>query len=269
MVALKPVSILFIGDAVGASGVAAVQTGLSGLKDRYAAGLTVLNAENASAGRGLTPAVARSLFEMGIDVLTSGNHIWNKDKIFPMMEEHPNLLRPLNYPTGAPGHGSCVTATAEGIPAAVINLQGRSFMQPIDCPFKAADEEVGRLHQAGVRVILVDFHAEATAEKIALGRYLDGRVSAVVGTHTHVQTADERVLPMGSAYITDVGMTGPSDSVIGMETQSAILRFKTQLPVPYRASESASGINAVIVCVDPETGNATGITRLQFSPNRQ
>jgi metallophosphoesterase (TIGR00282 family) len=264
---LSPVSILFIGDAIGTSGTAAVQARLSGLKDRYAVGLTVLNAENASAGRGLTPTVARSLFEMGIDVLTSGNHIWNKDKIFPMLEEHPNLLRPLNYPAGTPGHGSCVAATLEGIPVGVINLQGRSFMHPIECPFKAADDEIERLKKAGVHVILVDFHAEATAEKIALGKYLDGRVSAVLGTHTHVQTADEQILPMGSAYITDVGMTGPPDSVIGMETQSAILRFKTQLPVPYRASESASGLDAVVVCVDPESGNATGITRLRFLPN--
>ena len=266
MVALKPVSILFIGDVIGTTGIAAVQAQISGLKSRTEAGLTVLNAENASGGRGLTPAVARSLFDMGIDVLTSGNHIWNKDKIFPMLEEEPNLLRPLNYPAGAPGHGSCVTATAEGVSAAVINLQGRSFMPSIDCPFKAADREIDRLGQAGVRVILVDFHAEATAEKIALGKYLDGRVSAVLGTHTHVQTADEQILPMGSAYITDVGMSGPSDSVIGMETQSAILRFKTQLPVPYRVSESASGINAVVVRVDPESGKATGITRHSFQP---
>jgi metallophosphoesterase (TIGR00282 family) len=263
---MNPVRILFIGDVIGASGIEALQAMLNGLNDGCEAELKVLNAENASAGRGLTPGVARSLFETGIDVLTSGNHIWNKDKIFPMLEEHPNLLRPLNYPAGTPGHGSTVFSTAEGIRIAVINLQGRSFMVPIDCPFKSADDEIERLRQEGVRIILIDFHAEATAEKLALGRYLDGRVSAVLGTHTHVQTADERILPSGTAYITDVGMTGPEDSVIGMDTQSAILRFKTQLPVPYRASESKSGFNAVRVFVDPETGRATGITRLRHSP---
>lgn len=266
---MKPLQILFIGDAVGSSGIAAVQSRLPGLKDRYGVDLTVLNAENASSGRGLTPSVARSLFDMGIDVLTSGNHIWNKDKIYPMLDEHPLLLRPLNFPPGIPGHGSCVASTAEGVQAAVINLQGRSFMAPIDCPFRAADDEVGKLRNSNIRVILVDFHAEATAEKIALGKYLDGRVSAVLGTHTHVQTADEGILPGGTAYITDVGMTGPSDSVIGMDTQSAILRFKTQLPVPYRASESPSGFNAVLVSVDPESGKANGITRLCLSSNGQ
>jgi hypothetical protein len=247
---------------VGASGLEAVQARLPGLKERHGVDFTVLNAENASSGRGLTPAVARSLFDMGIDVLTSGNHIWNKDKIYPMLDENPFLLRPLNYPAGIPGHGSCVASIADGIQVGVINLQGRSFMVPIECPFKAADDEVGRLRNSNVRVILVDFHAEATAEKIALGKYLDGRVTAVLGTHTHVQTADERVLPGGTAYITDVGMTGPGDSVIGMETQAAILRFKTQLPVPYRASESPSGFNAVVVSVDPESGKANAITRL-------
>jgi 2',3'-cyclic-nucleotide 2'-phosphodiesterase len=266
---LKPFHVLFIGDVVGTSGLAAVQYRLSGLKDRHGVDFTVLNAENASSGRGLTPAVARSLFDMGIDVLTSGNHIWNKDKIYPMLDEHPFLLRPLNFPAGIPGHGSCVATTSEGTQVAVINLQGRSFMVPIECPFKAADDETGRLRQSNIRVILVDFHAEATAEKIALGRHLDGRVSAVLGTHTHVQTADERVLPGGTAYITDVGMTGPTDSVIGMDTQSAILRFKTQLPVPYRASESPSGFNAVVVSVDPESGKSTGITRLCFDSNGQ
>jgi metallophosphoesterase (TIGR00282 family) len=263
---LNRVRILFIGDVIGAPGMTAIQNALNGRNAECEAELKVLNAENASAGRGLTPAVARSLFETGIDVLTSGNHIWNKDKIFPMLEENPNLLRPLNYPAGTPGHGSTVVSTAEGIRVAVINLQGRSFMYPIDCPFRTADDEIERLHRDGVRVILIDFHAEATAEKLALGRYLDGRVSAVLGTHTHVQTADERILPSGTAYITDVGMTGPEDSVIGMDTQSAILRFKTHLPVPYRVSESKSGFNAVRVVVDPETGLATGITRLRQSP---
>jgi 2',3'-cyclic-nucleotide 2'-phosphodiesterase len=225
--------------------------------------VTILNAENASAGRGLTPSMAATLFSLGADVLTSGNHIWNKDKIFPALEEQPLLLRPLNYPPGAPGHGSCVFRTPAGDPVGVLNLQGRSFMMPIDCPFRAADTEIERLNREGVHIIFVDFHAEATAEKIALGRYLDGRVTALVGTHTHVQTADEMLIPKGTAYITDAGMTGPLDSVIGMDTDSAILRFRSQLPVPYRASESASFLNGVLIETETTTGKAVRIERLR------
>jgi 2',3'-cyclic-nucleotide 2'-phosphodiesterase len=254
--------ILFIGDVIGNSGSSLLQASLAGIQNRTAADLTVLNAENASAGRGLTPATAKTLFEMGVDVLTSGNHIWNRDKIYPMLEEQPYLLRPLNYPPGAPGHGSCVFRTPGGDAIGILNLQGRSFMFPIDCPFRAADTEIERLNREGVRVILIDFHAEATAEKLALGRYLDGRVSALLGTHTHVQTADETVLPNGTAYITDVGMTGPWDSVIGMDTDSAILRFRTQLPVPYRASDSPAFLNAVLVETDAATGKAVRIERI-------
>jgi 2',3'-cyclic-nucleotide 2'-phosphodiesterase len=259
---METLRILLIGDVIGGSGTALLQSVLRGLQERTAADMTVLNAENASAGRGLTPAMAKTLFETGVDVLTSGNHIWNKDKIFPMLDEQPFLLRPLNYPPGAPGHGSCVFRTPGGEPVGVVNLQGRSFMYPIECPFRAADAEVERLRSEGVRIIMIDFHAEATAEKLALGRWLDGRVTALLGTHTHVQTADETILPKGTAYITDVGMTGPWDSVIGMDADSAILRFRTQLPVPYRPSESPSFLNAVLVEADPATGRAIRIERI-------
>lgn len=257
------INLLFIGDVIGNSGVVLLNAILSDFKKKWNVHTAVLNGENAATGRGLTPRIAHSLFELGIDVLTSGNHIWNKDKVFPLLEENPYLLRPLNYPPGTPGHGSCVFQSPGQVPVGVINLQGRSFMYPIDCPFRTADAEVQRLHKIGVKVILVDFHAEATAEKVALGRYLDGRVSAVLGTHTHVQTADEKILPQGTAYITDVGMTGPVDSVIGMETESAVLRFKIQLPVPYRVSESASMFNAVLITVDASSGKSTNIQRFQ------
>jgi metallophosphoesterase (TIGR00282 family) len=255
------VNLLFIGDVIGNSGAVLLNAMLSDFKQKWNVHIAVLNGENAAAGRGLTPRIAHSFFELGVDVITSGNHIWNKDKVFPLLEENPYLLRPLNYPPGTPGHGSCVIQTPGHVPVGVINLQGRSFMYPIDCPFRTADAEVQRLHETGVKTILVDFHAEATAEKVALGRYLDGRVSAVLGTHTHVQTADEKILPQGTAYITDVGMTGPVDSVIGMETESAILRFKMQLPVPYHVSESASTFNAVLITVDASSGKAIRIQR--------
>jgi metallophosphoesterase (TIGR00282 family) len=257
------INILFIGDVIGNTGLTLLTSVLSGFKQKWNVHVTVLNGENAAGGRGLTPHIAHSLFELGIDAITSGNHIWNKDKIFTMLDDQSRLLRPLNYPPGTPGHGSCVLETSDCVQVGVVNLQGRSFMYPIDCPFRAADAELQRLSDAGVKAILVDFHAEATAEKVALGRYLDGRVSAVLGTHTHVQTADEKILPHGTAYITDVGMTGPSDSVIGMETESAILRFKTQLPVPYRVSESASIFNAVLVSVEASSGKALKIQRFQ------
>lgn len=260
---LAQLRILFIGDVIGNSGVSLLQSSLSRLQSRTGADITVLNAENASAGRGLTPSMAATLFGLGADVLTSGNHIWNKDKIFPVLEEQPYLLRPLNVPPGAPGHGVCVFRTAAGEPVAVMNLQGRSFMTPIECPFRAADAEIDRLNREGVRVIFVDFHAEATAEKLALGRYLDGRITALVGTHTHVQTADETLLPKGTAYITDAGMTGPVDSVIGMDTDTAILRFRSQLPVPYRASESAASLNGVVIEADASSGRAVRIERLR------
>jgi 2',3'-cyclic-nucleotide 2'-phosphodiesterase len=261
---LSTLRILFIGDVIGNSGVSLLQSSLAGLQNRTGADVTILNAENASAGRGLTPSTAATLFGLGADVLTSGNHIWNKDKIFPVLEEQPFLIRPLNYPPGAPGHGSCVFRTSAGDPVGVLNLQGRSFMMPIDCPFRAADAEIERLNREGVRIIFVDFHAEATAEKLALGRYLDGRVTALVGTHTHVQTADEMLLPNGTAYITDAGMTGPLDSVIGMDTDSAILRFRSQLPVPYRASESASFLNGVLIETETADGKAVRIERLKL-----
>jgi 2',3'-cyclic-nucleotide 2'-phosphodiesterase len=259
----RTIGILFIADVVGQGGIAHLHATLPGLRREHAADFVVANGENAAAGRGLTPSTAQALFDCGVDVITGGNHTWNKDKIFPVLEESPHLLRPLNYPAGCPGRGTAVVDLgSRPVRIAVVNLQGRSFMSPIDCPFRAADAEVERLQAEGIRIIFIDFHAEATAEKIALGRHLDGRISAVIGTHTHVMTADERILPGGTAYLTDAGMTGPADSVIGMDTETAVLRFMSQLPVPYRVSETPSALNGVVVVISEETGKARSIRRI-------
>lgn len=255
------IRVLFIGDVIGNSGIEKLHSMLLFFQKKHGIHLTIANAENAASGKGLTTHIAEILFNLGINVLTSGNHIWNRDKIFPYLDTHPYLLRPLNYPPGCPGHGSCIIKIPTGHSIGVINLQGRSFLYPIDCPFRMADKELGAFREKGVYITILDFHAEATAEKLALAWYLDGRVSAIFGTHTHVQTADERIFPKGTAYITDVGMTGPPDSVIGMDPQSAILRFTTQLPVPYRIAESPAQFDAVIVDIDSNTGKAFHIQR--------
>jgi len=258
------VNILMIADIIGSSGFEAVRKHLPELKRQYRIHLTVANGENAAHGKGLSPKAVGSFFEIGINVITSGNHIWNQKSILPALEENRFVLRPVNYPPGCPGRGACEVEIVHGLTAAVMNLQGRSFMYPIDCPFRTADEEIERLHARGIRIILVDFHAEATAEKAALGYHLDGKVSAVVGTHTHVQTADERILPGGTAFITDIGMSGPVDSVIGMDIETAKLRFLTQIPVPYRMSASESSCCGAIVQVDSASGKAVSIDRFQF-----
>ncbi|MEJ2069544.1 MAG: TIGR00282 family metallophosphoesterase, partial [Syntrophobacterales bacterium] len=211
-------NILFLGDIVGSPGRRAVEEVLDRLVDRHFIDLVVGNGENASGGIGITPPVADQLLNMGIDLLTSGNHIWKHRDILPYLEETDRLLRPANYPPDTPGRGHTVLETAIGEKIAVINLEGRVFMNPLECPFRTADQILSQVPPE-VKVILVDMHAEATSEKLAMGWYLDGRVSAVLGTHTHVQTADERLLPQGTAYITDVGMTGPINSVIGMKTE--------------------------------------------------
>lgn len=261
MIGSDYIRVLFIADVIGNPGIEKLTSMLSAFQKKYGVHLTIANAENAASGKGLTPHIAQTLFNLGIDVLTSGNHIWNREKIFPFLDNHPYLLRPLNYPPGCPGHGSCIIKITTGHSIGVFNLQGRSFLYPIDCPFRSADKELEAFREKGINITILDFHAEATAEKVALAWYLDGRVSAILGTHTHVQTADERILPKGTAYITDVGMTGPPDSVIGMDPQSAILRFTTQLPVPYRIAENPAQFDAVIVDIDPKTGKAFQIHR--------
>jgi len=222
--------------------------------------LCVVNGENAAGGFGITGEMAEEIFRAGADVITSGNHIWNRKETGDFLMHEPRLLRPSNYPPGAPGKGMFVAPTPNG-PAAVINLMGRVFMPPVECPFREADRLLGEL-PSEVKVVLLDFHAEATSEKVALGWYLDGRVSAVLGTHTHIQTADERVLPKGTAYLSDTGMTGPADSVIGIKTSIAVGKFLTGVPVRLEAADGPGQLNGVLVEVEPSTGRAAAIERI-------
>jgi len=262
------INILFIADVVGSDGFGAVSSLIQKVRKTHNIIFTVLNGENSASGKGLTKKIAEAYFSLGVDVITSGNHIWNKHQVYPLLDSHKDILRPANYPEGCPGHGSRIKETTNGIPIAVINLQGRSFMYPIDCPFQKAIEEIELLQQSGVKVILIDFHAEATAEKMALAWYLDGKVSAVIGTHTHVQTADERILPSGTAYISDAGMTGSFDSVIGMDKDTAINRFLTQMPVYYKAAHGNSKFCGVVLSVNTLTGRATSIKRIQLDVDK-
>jgi hypothetical protein len=223
--------------------------------------LVVANVENAAAGFGVTPALARGFLDGGVDVMTSGNHIWDRKEIIEYIVKENLLLRPANYPRGTPGVGSVVIkAGAEKV--GILNLQGRVFMAAIDCPFLTADEEVARL-RAETPVVVVDMHAEATSEKQAMGWYLDGRVSAVVGTHSHVQTADERLLPGGTAYVTDLGITGPIDSVIGIAKEQAIQRFLTGMPNRFEPARGRARVQGAVIRIDPESGHALGIERVQ------
>jgi len=254
--------VLMIGDVVARPGRTAVLERVEDLRDQHGVSLVVMNAENVSGGFSITPQAAEELFEAGVDVMTSGNHIFDKREVLPYIERQARLLRPANYPAGAPGRGLWVSEV-RGTPVAVLNLMGRIFMPPTDDPFRVADELLSKLDGA-VRVRLVDMHAEATSEKIAMGWHLDGRVSAVVGTHTHVQTADERILAEGTAFITDIGMTGSYSGCIGMEKDDVISRFTTTLP--RRAEHSAGGVRicAALIDIDPETGRAREITRLNL-----
>lgn len=261
----KQINILFIADIIGKAGLDITQAVLPKLVRENNIQCVIANGENAASGKGLTPALAKTLKQTGIHVITSGNHIWDKDKIYDYFIQDPYLIRPLNYPQGVYGQGSCIFKTIENHYIGVLNLQGRSFMYPIECPFRKADEAIDRLKRSGVAAIIVDFHAESTAEKIALSWYLDGRVSALIGTHTHVQTADEQIMPKGMAYITDVGMTGPCNSVIGMQKESAIQRFMTQMPVRYRVASEDPKLNAVIIKIDKLTMKALEIKRIQES----
>ncbi len=253
--------ILFIGDVVGRPGRLALASRLNRLVDRHQIDLVVANGENAAAGFGLTADLARELFDLGVDVLTSGNHIWDKKELYDYLDSQKRLLRPANYPAGAPGRGHGIFATSAGIKVGILNLEGRVFMSNLECPFRTADALVEELRKQ-TPVILVDFHAEATSEKAALGCYLDGRVSALVGTHTHVPTADERVLPGGTAYITDVGMTGSRDSVIGIRKELAVDKFLSLLPVRFEVAKKDSVVCGVVLTVDERTGRATGIERI-------
>ncbi|PYN94445.1 MAG: TIGR00282 family metallophosphoesterase [Candidatus Rokuibacteriota bacterium] len=253
--------ILMVGDVFGEPGRAAVKKLLPKLRQQHAIDLVVVNVENAAAGFGVTPQIAREVLDQGADVMTSGNHIWDKKEIVEYITKENLLLRPANFPAGTPGVGH-VTVKAGPHRVAVVNLMGRVFMSAIDCPFRKADEILNEVTKE-TRVVLVDMHAEATSESVAMGWYLDGRVSAVVGTHRHVQTADERVLPGGTAYITDLGMTGPIDSVIGVDKDLILQRFLTQMPVRFEAAKGPAALHGVVITVDPETGRASDIVRIR------
>ncbi len=254
--------VLFIGDIVGKVGRRAVRALLPGLVNRFRIDLTVANCENAAGGFGITGKVADELFGYGIDVMTSGNHVWDKKEAVAFLAKEDRVLRPVNYPPGVPGAGSIV-CTVNGGKVGVINVSGRVFMNHMDCPFRRAEEEVERL-KGETNTLIVDFHAEATSEKLAFAHYMDGRVSAVLGTHTHVQTADEQILPRGSAYITDVGMTGPLHSVIGVEAGQIIERFLYQMPRKFETAKGEGIFSAVVVEIDGQTGRSTSIQRLQI-----
>ncbi|HEX2713531.1 MAG TPA: TIGR00282 family metallophosphoesterase [Candidatus Acidoferrales bacterium] len=253
--------VLFIGDIVGAPGRQILAERLADIVAQHQLDLVIANCENAASGFGITPRLAEGLFTAGVDVLSSGNHIWARKEILDYFPQQPRLLRPANYPDGDPGSGLYVGTAKTGVSYAVLNLQGRVFMAPIDCPFRTADRELARI-PAEVRVVIVDLHAEATSEKVAMGWYLDGKVTAVVGTHTHVPTADERLLPQGTAYITDVGMTGPHDSVIGMDKVAIIQRFLDGLPARFDVATGEVQMNTVLLDID-EFGppNAAGRAR--------
>jgi metallophosphoesterase (TIGR00282 family) len=254
--------ILFLGDIIGRPGRRAMDKFLPGLVKKYKPSLIVGNGENAAGGSGITEEIGNELF-LQVDVLTSGNHIWDKKEALPYLDREARLLRPANYPAGSPGHSSYVF-DHDGVKAAVLNLQGRVFMEPLDCPFRRADEEVAAL-AAITPIILIDFHGEATSEKQALGWYLDGRVSAVIGTHTHVPTADERILPKGTAYITDAGMAGGRNAVIGISRSQAIQRFLTSRPQRFEPSKDGLFLSSVFFEVDPKTGRALSIKREVFA----
>src|SRR5438034_6912572 len=258
------IRLLFIGDIVGRPGRDLVRQGLRGLVDHHRIDLVIANAENAAAGFGITREIGDQLLDWGVDVMTSGNHIWDKKEALDYIGAESRLLRPANYPAGAPGNGRYLARTRDDRSVGVINVMGRVFMLNIDDPFVVVKREIERLRER-TRIIFVDFHAEATSEKIAMGWHLDGSVTALVGTHTHVQTADERVLPKGTAYLTDVGMTGPHDSIIGVEIEAALGRFLTGLPTRFEPATGNPRLHAATVEANDRTGLATAVARLSES----
>ena len=259
-------NILFIGDIVGKPGRGLIRSAVASLVGRREIDLVIANIENAAGGNGITREIGETFRDQGVDVMTSGNHIWDKREALDYIELEPRLIRPANYPAGAPGKGHVVVTTKSGVSVGVINLMGRVFMAPLENPFTVVQEEIAAIRSES-QVIFVDFHAEATSEKIAMGWHLDGKATAVVGTHTHVQSADQRVLPGGTAYITDVGMTGPHDSVIGVEKDVVLKRFLTGMPGRFDTARGTPRLNAVIVTADVTTGHAVAIERLSLSPD--
>ena len=256
--------ILFIGDIFGKPGREVARRAIPALIERESIDFVIANVENSAAGFGVTGDLADAILSYGVDAMTSGNHVWDKKEILDYIPRQPKLIRPANFPPGTPGRGSYVGKTRTGEPIGVINVMGRIFMQPLDDPFAVVQKEIEAM-RGKARVILVDFHAEATSEKVAMGWLLDGRVTAVFGTHTHVQTADDRILPKGTAYLTDVGMTGPHDSIIGVTTEVALGRFLNGMPARFESATGPGRLNAVLVTADRSTGRATAIQRLNLS----
>jgi hypothetical protein len=254
--------ILFIGDIVGKPGRKAISGLLKKVVSDHGIDFTIANGENAAGGMGITPAIAIEMMDQGVDILTSGNHIWAKKEILPFLDEERRILRPANYPPHVPGRGSGVFQAKHGEKIGVVNLEGRVFMKHLDCPFRIGEVEIEALRKE-TPIILVDFHAEATSEKVAMGWFLDGKVSAVLGTHTHVQTSDEKILGEGTAYITDVGMTGPLDSVIGIQKQVAVNRLLTQIPWKFDVATEDIELQGVVIEVDSLTGRSGKIERIR------
>jgi hypothetical protein len=257
-------NILFIGDVIGKPGRELIRKGLQGLVARHEANLVIANAENSAAGFGITKDIGQALLDWGVDVMTSGNHIWDKREAIEYIAREPRLLRPANYPAGVPGRGSCIAQTGDGREVGVVNVMGRVFMLNIDDPFAVVLREIEALRHR-TKIVVVDFHAEATSEKVAMGWHLDGKATLVVGTHTHVQTADDRILPQGTAYLTDAGMTGPHDSIIGMEREPSLARFLTGMPSKFEPASGNPRLNGVVVTADEATGRATAVTRISYS----
>lgn len=259
-----PVKLLFIGDIIGKPGRDALSRELHRIVDRHRVDLVIANGENAAGGFGLTAETAQELFKCGVQMLTSGNHIWDKKDSLEYINREERIVRPANYPEGTPGRGATIARTPGGVKVGILNLEGRVFMNNLDCPFRCADREIAKLKEE-TPIVFVDFHAEATSEKVSLGWYLDGRASAVIGTHTHVQTADERILTAGTAYMTDAGMTGAFDSVIGVKKEEAIQKFITQRPSKFEVAKKDIRINAVVIEVDEKTGLSLSIERINVA----
>ncbi len=253
--------ILVIGDVVGETGRNIIRDVLPSLKEEEGIDFVIANGENSAGGSGITSKITQELFAYGVNVITTGDHIWNRKEVLQFIDREPKLLRPANYPEGVPGQGSVVVSTLNNVKVGVINLVGRIFMKPLECPFRIAEEEIKKISRE-TKNIIVDIHAEATSEKIALGYFLDGKVSAVIGTHTHVQTADEKILSRGTAYITDIGMSGSSISVLGREVEPIIKRFLTGMPARFGVAKENPTLSGVIIEINSETGKATKIQRI-------
>lgn len=254
--------ILFIGDIVGAPGRRLIKELVPKITKKRSIDMVIANAENAAGGSGITPTIAEELFGYGIDVITSGDHIWKRKEIVDELDSQPFILRPLNYPENVPGKGSCIFKTEDGVQVGVLNLVGRVFMEAVECPFRLGMAEIEKLRKK-TRIIVVDIHAEATSEKIALSYYFDGLITALCGTHTHVPTADEKVTEKGTAYITDLGMTGPHKSVIGRRAEQILTRFITQLPTRFQMADEDLRLQGVVIDVDEKTGRALSIKRIE------